>query len=263
MKEPDKRMDPWKEALLCYEEISEEVVVVGGDLQEEFKWSELGKMIQEGYDKCTGDWVIHLSVDMFIHESNIKEILNSLKNLYDVPAISLPKYKFFEPRRYEVKNFETVIFNKKHFKNIVFNGGGDLALPTLDKKVLNQSNTKILKYPIWNYDTTFRTREVISKDRARFARAWNREFGNFGDRGGPTDKEAFNAWYNMVKTRYPLHTSTVAISKHPKFIQQKLYDLTPKQFGYDLFGLRNNVSFNFLNKLKQKKIKYKYNLDSL
>ena len=104
--------------------------------------------------------------------------------------------------------------NKKHFKNIVFNGGGDLALPTLDKKVLDQSNTQILKYPIWNYDTTFRTREVISKDRARFARAWNREFGNFGDRGGPTDDEAFIAWYNMVKTRYPLHTSTVAISKH-------------------------------------------------
>ena len=48
MKEPDKRMDPWKEALLCYEEISEEVVVVGGNLKEEFKWSELGKMIQEG-----------------------------------------------------------------------------------------------------------------------------------------------------------------------------------------------------------------------
>ena len=105
-----------KEALLCYEEISEEVVVVGGNLKEEFKWSELGKMIQEGYDKCTGDWVIHLSVDMFIHESNIKEILNSLKNLYDVPAISLPKYKFFEPRRYEVKNFETVIFNKNILK---------------------------------------------------------------------------------------------------------------------------------------------------
>ena len=67
----------------------------------------------------------------------------------------------------------------------------------------------------------------------------------------------------MVKTRYPLHTSTVAISKHPKFIQQKLYDLTPQQFGYDLFGLKNNVSFKFLNKLKQKNIKLKYNLDTL
>ena len=115
MKEPDKRMDPWKEALLCYEEISEEVVVVGGNLKEEFKWSELGKMIQEGYDKCTGDWVIHLSVDMFIHESNIKEILNSLK-IYTMYQLFLYlNINFFEPRRYEVKNFETVIFNKETF----------------------------------------------------------------------------------------------------------------------------------------------------
>ena len=37
----------------------------------------------------------------------------------------------------------------------------------------------------------FRTKSVISHDRARFARAWNREFGNYGDRGGGLPEEAF------------------------------------------------------------------------
>ena len=263
MKEPDKRMDPWREALMCYEDISDDIITVGSDIKEEFKWSHLGKMIQEGFDKSKGDWVIHLSIHMFIHENDIKKILDLLKHSVDIPAISLPKYKFFEPRRYEIKNFETVIFNKKFFNSIKFNGGGDLALPTLNNEVLDQYNTKVIKYPLWNYDTTFRTREVISKDRSRFARAWNREFGNYGERGGPSEKEAFDSWFKMVQSRYPHHTSKVDISKHPKYIQQKLYDLTPKQFGYDLFGLKDNVTFNFLNKLNQQRIKYKYNLKSL
>ena len=49
-----------------------------------------------------------------------------------------------------------------------------------------------------NYDSVFKTKDIISKDRARFARAWNRYFGNWGDRGGPTEEEAFNAWFEMI-----------------------------------------------------------------
>ena len=45
----------------------------------------------------------------------------------------------------------------------------------------------------------------ISKDRARFARAWFREFNEWGDRGGETEEEAFDAWFNMVKIRYKKH----------------------------------------------------------
>lgn len=260
MKEPEKRMDPWREALRCYKEISDELIVVGEDIEDEFKWSQLGNMIQGGFEKCTGDWVIHLAVDMFIHESDIKKILTLLQNLSEVPAISLPKFKFFEPTRYEIKNFETVIFNKKYHKNIIFNGGGDLALPTLNNEVLDQSNTKHLKFPIWNYDTTFRTKEIISKDRSRFARAWFREFSNYGDRGGPTDEQAFSAWFEMVSKRYPLHTNKISMDRHPIFINEKLHSLNSEQFGYNLFGLKDNTKFTYRNKFKQYKIKTKYGL---
>ena len=31
--DPEKRMDPWKEALDCYKDFADEVVVVGDDFQ--------------------------------------------------------------------------------------------------------------------------------------------------------------------------------------------------------------------------------------
>ena len=64
------------------------------------------------------------------------------------------------------------------------NGGGDLCQPTLDNKLLNPNELPLIKIPIWNYDSMFKTKKIIAKDRARFARAWYREFDNWGDRGG-------------------------------------------------------------------------------
>jgi len=260
MKNPEERMDPWKEALECYNSITSDIVIVGEDLEQEFKWDALGKMFQEGFDKSEGDWVINLSVDMFLHENDIDKLIKLIKLYPDEPAIALPKYKFFEPGRYQIKSFETIILNKKKYKNILFNGGGDLALPTLDNVVLNQSTVKHIEVPLWNYDTTFRTKDIIAKDRSRFARAWFREFENYGDRGGPTEKEAFEAWFNMIKQRYPKHVNKISLNKHPQFIIEKLSNLQEGQFGYDLFGLKDKTSFSIRNKLNQKKIKLKYNI---
>ena len=47
---------------------------------------------------------------------------------------------------------------------------------------LTYKNVPQIKVPIWQYDSMFRTKEIISKDRARFARAWYRSFNNYGDR---------------------------------------------------------------------------------
>ena len=58
------------------------------------------------------------------------------------------------------------------YPNIRFNGGGDLCLPTLNGEVLSLSNCPSINIPIYQYDSMFRTKKIISLDRARFARAW-------------------------------------------------------------------------------------------
>ena len=67
MRNPEERMDPWREALECYKSITSDIVIVGQDLEQEFKWDDLGKMFQEGFDKSEGDWVINLSIDMLLY----------------------------------------------------------------------------------------------------------------------------------------------------------------------------------------------------
>ena len=129
-----------------------------------------------------------------------------------------------------------IALNKRYFPDIKLNGGGDLCDPTLNGKVLDQHNLPNINLPIWNYDSTFKNKQILSEDRARFARAWERQFGNWGDRGGGTPEVAFDAWFEMMKKRYQLHVVKMRIDKHPKYLQKKLSNITKDMFGHSLFG---------------------------
>ena len=96
------------------------------------------------------------------------------------------------------------------------------------------------------------------EDRARFARAWFREFNNWDDRGGETPDEAYEEWLKMVKFRLPNHLIKKQISEHPKFIQNKLTNLRKEQFGYDCFGLIHEYKPKFFNYFNFMKTKIKY-----
>ena len=149
-----------------------------------------------------------------------------------------------------------IALNKRMFPNIKMNGGGDLCQPTLNNLLLKPSDFPLIKIPIWNYDSVFKTKNIISKDRARFARAWYQEFGEWGDRGGGTEELAYAAWSEMIKTRFKHHTLRLNIEDHPKYIKEKLINLTEDQFGFDLFGIKHEVKHNLTNYLKGYKLKF-------
>lgn len=164
-----------------------------------------------------------------------------MKKNNEYPAISLRKFQFFRPDRYHMKSRMAMIVNKKKFKNIKFNGGGDGCDPTLNGILLNETNVPVTLVPFWNYDSVFKTKEVIAEDRARFARAWFRTYGNYNDRGGPKPVEAFDAWFTMIEKRYKKHIFKMPIEKHPTFILERISKLTEDQFGYDLFGMNEYI----------------------
>lgn len=255
MTNPAKRMDPWKEALTCYQSFADEVIVVGENWPDEFSFSHIGKTFQEGFDKSSGDWVVQMDIDNFFHEKNIDQFKTILQKYNDLPTITFPKYQIFNPDRYHIKSNMCIALNKNKFPNIKMNGGGDLCQPTIDDVLLRPEDFPLVKIPIWNYDSVFKTKEVISKDRARFARAWFREFNEWGDRGGETEEEAFDAWFNMVKIRYKKHILRLKIDDHPKYIKEKLINLTNNQFGYDLFGVKNNINRNLFDYFEAYKLK--------
>ena len=257
MTDPDKRMDAWKEALNCYNDLADEVVVVGEDWPYEFSWDYIGKKYHEGFEKCSGDWVFRMDLDYFFHENDLNYIKELLDKNSDSPAIAFPRHQFFTPDRYQIISYVCVAVNKRKYPNIKLDGGGDLCLPTLNGELINPKSMPISKAPIWNYEMMFKTKEIIFDDRVRYAKAWFAYFHNWGIFGGGTKEEAYAAWFELIKERYSKHVYKVKIDEHPKYIKDRLSQITPDQFGYDCFGLKNNTKLDkkeyikkFLNNLK-------------
>ncbi len=256
MTDPESRRDPWKEALECYEDLADEIVITGDNWKYEFSWEQIGKFFQEGFDKATGDWVLRMDLDYFFHENDIYKIRKFLNSNSQEPVVAFPQYQIFSPDRYQVKTKLCIALNKKMFPQIKLNGGGDLCQPTLNGNQLLHENAVNLNTPIFQYDSVFRTKEIISEDRARFAKAWNTYFGNYGTRGGPEPNQAFDAWFEMIKERYLYHVFKIDIDSHPKYIKERLIDINEDEFGYDLFGYKNNVERHLRHYFVSYKQKY-------
>jgi len=242
--DPESRMDPWREAINCYQELADEVVSSGEDWPYEFSWEYIGKVFNESFQKATGDWVIRMDLDYFFHEKDFVKLRKFLEKNFNKPAVAFPKNQFFTPERYSVKSHIVLAYNKKFFPEIKLNGGEDLCLPTLNGIEIKPSDVPTAKIKLWNYDCMFKTKDVIKEDRARFARAWYRHFKDWGFEDGENPEIAFHTWFSMVEDRYKNHNKKIKIEKHPKFILNKIKNLDESQFGYSAFGLKEKYFGN-------------------
>ena len=123
MTNPKERMDPWKESLSCYEDFSDELVIVGEDWDYEFNWVKIGNVFQDGFDKCSRDWVIRMDLDYFFHENDLNTLRKSLNKYKGSPAITFKIYNFILDI---IKIFNQITWDKRLYPNIKLNGGGDL-----------------------------------------------------------------------------------------------------------------------------------------
>ncbi len=256
MTNPESRNDPWEEALECYNYFADEVVIVGKDWPQEFKWDYIGQVFQNGFDQCSSDWAMRMDIDYFIHEKEKTKLLKLLEKYSDYPAVSFPQYQIFTPHRYQIKTRICLLFNKKKFGNIKLNGGGDLTLATLNGKLIEPNKVPMINIPIFQYESTFRTKKILLEDRARFSRAWFRQFNTYQSRGGSTEEEAYQAWLNEIIKRYPKHSFKLNLDEHPVFIRNKLSTIEEDQFGFDAFGLLNRTKFQKIYLLKGLREKY-------
>jgi len=252
MTDPDQRMDPWKEALACYDELADEVIITGEDWPEEFSWDYIGKTFNDGLQKTTGDWAIRMDLDYFFHEKDIAYIREFIEKNNDAIAIAFPKRQFFTPDRYQLQSKVCIAVNRRKYPDIKLNGGGDLCFPTLDNILIDVNKIPLCKAPIWNYDMMFKTKKIIETERLRFGRAWFAYFNEWGIFGGNSKEEAFDAWFYWVAKKYKKHVFNIKFHKHPKYIQKKLSELDVNQFGYNCFGLKNTIKKDKVEILKRK-----------
>jgi len=110
---PEERRDPWKEALSCYEDFADEIVVTGSDWPQNFSWELIGETFNKGFKEASGDWVMRMDIDYFLHQKDKNKLYKTLEKYKDYPVISLPQYQIFTPDRYQIKTRLCLIFNKK------------------------------------------------------------------------------------------------------------------------------------------------------
>lgn len=250
---PNFRGDNHKDAVECYQDLADEVVIVNGGYEaidfksypekvkfvsnvwpEEFSWEFIGQQFQRGYEACTGDWVIHADLDFIFHEKDFASIRRAMGNFKDAPALSFYKWQFILPDRYNLKSRLVLAVNKKKFGDrIRFDSGGDLCQPSLDGLELTENIVPQSGVPFYNYEKLLKTKEQITDDVQRMARAWHRHFGDW--KLGTTET-AYDEWLYMVKGRFSKPSKSIALEEHPKYVQETIKNLRPEQWGYSGFG---------------------------
>lgn len=276
---PVIRGDNIKQALECYKNLADEVVVVDGtytgstdykwhnslffddkledyspkfkrtinEWPKEFNWLLIGEQFTSAYQAATTDWVLRADLDMIWHEKDYQTIREACEKYPDAPALSFYKWQFILPDRYNLKSRLVLLANKKKYGDrLKFNAGGDLAQLSLDDKYLTPDDVPQVGVPIYNYEKITKTESQIKDDVGRMARAWQRHFGEYR-LGGPDDESAYQEWLTMVVGRFKKPQERVSLDQHPLVMQELIRNLKPEQWGYN--GFNNLPENDYVNSM--------------
>ena len=148
--DPVRREDKWKQAIDCYLDLADEVVVVYGNGKKdeyllsstyknrvpygkelkvvdvswsyEWNWIELPRHLNAGLDECTGDWVIRFDIDQLMSKtefSNLKQEIEK-KCPSDVDVVSIQQMNTIYKKRYHLKVGKHIILRNSAKKKIRF-----------------------------------------------------------------------------------------------------------------------------------------------
>lgn len=107
-------------------------------------------------------------------------------------------------------------------------------IPTGDQ--IQETYIGVLKLRFYNYDYSFKTKDVAAQEFYRFSMAHKKYFGF--TKWGETKDKAFDHFILMQKTRLSERCNYVIPHQNqPSFIRRKLDNLIPAQFSHSGWGL--------------------------
>ena len=266
---PDKRQDPWREAIISWAAIADEIVVVNGGepveypeidkpirviykhWPEEWDWSELPKHMNAGLEACTGDWAIRFDADWIFDSSGKDKFINELSGeAKNYSVVTMQKFSSVKINTWYEKGEMQVIFNK-HFPDIVIGKAmdreTDLCFPirgvgkekdgfgiplgiSIGERERYKSHGRF-----FNFDYAFKTKEVARSEFWRFAQAYKRYFGRseFGD----TQEESFGIFLDMMRGRLAKCVYDFKPDDLPEEIRERARNISKEQFAHSGWGM--------------------------
>lgn len=232
--DPIRRQDPVHEALACYNEVADEVVLVDGgngdflsdvkvvdsDWPYDFSFELIGQQFQKGYEACKGDWAIKMDLDTFIHEDDIEKLKQILDYAKDDPAICFVKMNWVKDNLFLPKSRVIFAINKKKCgDHITWDASDTKSKPAYDGQEFRE-NKLLNAIPIYNYHFAFKCKEQIVEDRYRFAKAWERMTGSKAWRP-QTPQSAYEHFITETKERYKKYKNDLVQVDHPKYVDME------------------------------------------
>jgi hypothetical protein len=256
---PLERQDRYKEALRCYEDMADEVVVVDGtDLARdgqtmwisekilkvyltwpyEWNWVELPKHLNEGLKYCSGDWVIKLDIDQFFHERDKDLIKTRLEMALERDCIvaTFEKFTVYSSTKGFQKGKMPIAINR-NYKNVLF-GLDNLSESDLCSPIIFRQMKKVNGYELpmgkliqlgvfntilrfYNYDYFFKDLDVSLKEIDRFSRAYDRFFHKKYMGSGD--------FLSLRKGYSKKHSYNMTLDDHPKYIREAVKEVIDKK----------------------------------
>jgi hypothetical protein len=227
-----------------------------------------GEQYEKGFNATTGDWVIKCDPDYLFHENDWEDIRYFLEEAKE-DYYFMPKKQFILADRFRVKAVMPIVFRGNLRNQIKFIGGGDYTWPQLDGKDLEEKKRIVCKkeyvvisddlpdymiqkrlpdikiengmkfclnrrIPVWNYDFTFKTNDIVSKEFLKQSKA---RYKKTGSDWGQTKDKALEYLINMQLGRLSREGWEMCnYDDHPKHIQEKIKNIKPDQLGFNLFS---------------------------
>jgi len=195
----------------------------------------------QGFDACSGDWVLKMDIDHILHENYAKELRHRLSEASDnVQMATFQRWNFLNRTTYYDKGkMPTAIKKKFPIKVGVPLGetNTDWTVPIEVKEYHDGvpygtriDPSKILNtgIPIYNYDCFFRPKDKCKIWYQRIARANPSIYGL-------DDDDAWEHWKN-IRLRQRDEAVLQTTSNHPIYIRQKLNSMTPDMWGCNNWG---------------------------
>ena len=260
---PDERQDKWWEALMNYNDFADEVIVVNGGPElkfdrslypkirevmlpwpEDWEYPELPKHLNFGRSFCTGDWILKLDIDHFVHESQFKFLRNIIEETDDgIDLLKMRKINYSVGMMYYAKGSQPIIFRNKPsigFGFIEDFPDGDLCIPmeVIDRtgevwngKSLRTEDTGIC---YWNFSYTFKTEEVAKAHYLRMAKAFRNYFKS--SKMGNDDEQSWQNFLTGARSKIEKSYKQTYSHKIPVPIKIPIYDNVFDDKGLTFFG---------------------------
>ncbi len=260
---------PYEEALRSYCDFADEVIVVDGgstdgslekikaisdkikiyylDWPWDFKQREFALHLNYGLAKATGDWVLKFDIDFVLHQDDMKGIRNKLEiptkaivasyNRFNI----LNRFEYFNKGELKWGIHKGLVGDKVQYGRQVDFENSDWCQPVIVEKIIDdvpygrtpdKNETLRLGDMGYNYDCIFRSKDKCKKWFTRLAKAFRED--NKMALYGMDDDSAWEQWKKIrywQKERYDI--KPITIKQHPKYIRNKLENMTPDMWGYN------------------------------